>query len=77
MMMSRLLTNDFIPLINVIGSGKEDSTPDHFAHNAAHRPGIDFINIRKIVFRKKLVRFQTELNVFIMDIKYNFFFFTK
>ena len=40
MMMSRLLTNDFIPLIDVIRSWEEDPSSDHLAHDAADRPDV-------------------------------------
>lgn len=32
------LTNDFVPLINVIRAREEHSATDHLAHDAAHRP---------------------------------------
>lgn len=35
-----LLTNDFIPLINVISAREEHSATDHLAHDAAHRPDV-------------------------------------
>ena len=35
-----MLTDDFIPLINVICSGEEDTAPDHLSHDAAHRPNV-------------------------------------
>ena len=35
-----MLTDDFIPLINVIRPGEEDAAPDHLSHDAAHRPDV-------------------------------------
>ena len=35
-----MLTDDFIPLINVICPGEEDAAPDHLSHDAAHRPDV-------------------------------------
>ena len=39
------LTNDFIPLINVVSSWKHDSPTDHFPHDAPHGPDVDVLPV--------------------------------
>lgn len=38
-----MLTDDLVPLINVIGARKQNPTAYHLAHNAAHRPDVDVL----------------------------------
>ena len=39
----RTLTDNFVPLIDVIGARKEDPSPDHFSHDATDRPDVDVL----------------------------------
>ncbi len=36
----RELTDDLVPLVDVVGAGEEHPSPDHLAHDAAHRPDV-------------------------------------
>lgn len=40
---AKVLTNDLIPLINVIRSREKHSAANHLAHYAAHRPNVDVL----------------------------------
>lgn len=40
-----VLTNDLVPLVDVVCAGEQHAAADHLAHDAAHRPDVHVLRV--------------------------------